>query len=121
MTILITLPLPPRELSPNARPHRMAKARAAKKYRRFAWAVALEQIGRRDAPRWSRATARARFYFRDRRSFADGDNLLASLKPAFDGVADAGVVRNDRDLKHEPVDQEVDLWNPRVEIEVVEG
>lgn len=33
----------------------------------------------------------------------DRDNLLASLKAAFDGIADAGLVENDAGLTHLPV------------------
>lgn len=37
----VTLPWPPKELSPNARVHHKAKARVAKAYRETAWALEL--------------------------------------------------------------------------------
>jgi len=63
------------------------------------------------------ARVTARFFFRNRRR-RDRDNLLASLKPAFDGLADAGVVGNDSGMVHMPVEQYVDRTNPRVELVV---
>jgi crossover junction endodeoxyribonuclease RusA len=112
--LVVTLRLPPRILSPNARPNRYAKAEAVRQYRETAHLLALaERPGR--PMRCARVTAT--FYFRDRRP-RDGDNLLASLKPAFDGLADAGVVTNDSGLVHMPVEQRLDRAKPRVEIAV---
>ena len=112
--MVIVLPLPPRELSPNARPHYMAKARAVKRYRQTAWLCALAV-----RPRQPLQTARvtSRFFFRTCRR-RDRDNLLASLKPAFDGIADARVVTNDAGMIHMPVEQYVDRRDPRVEVAV---
>jgi crossover junction endodeoxyribonuclease RusA len=111
--IVITLPLPAPCLSPNARPHFMQKARATKAYRTAAFIEARKH----KAERWKRATAQATFYKATKR-VSDSDNLLASLKSAYDGIADAGIVANDRDLTHKPVVQLVDRANPRVEIEL---
>lgn len=90
----ITLPLPPKELSPNARVHWAAKARAVKGYREYAWAEAKRLIGRDAAPKWKNATAQATFHFL---TFArrDKDNFQAMLKPAFDGIRDAGIIDDD--------------------------
>jgi crossover junction endodeoxyribonuclease RusA len=110
--MVIVLPLPPRELSPNARPHYMAKARAVKRYRETAHLLALAE---RPGRPMSTARVTARFFFRTRRR-RDRDNLLASLKPAFD--ADARVVTNDAGMIHMPVEQYVDRIAPRVEIVV---
>jgi hypothetical protein len=63
------------------------------------------------------AKVTARFFFRTRRR-RDRDNLLASLKPAFGGIADARVVANDSGMIHMPVEQYVDRTDPRVEIVV---
>ena len=63
------------------------------------------------------ARVTSKFFFRDRRR-RDRDNLLASLKPAFDGIADARVVTNDSGMIHMPVEQYVDRPDPRVEIMV---
>jgi len=112
----ITLPLPPRELSPNWRGHWAQKAKAVKKYRQLAWAVAMSET----RCNWPTANAQATFYFRDRRR-RDRDNLLASLKSAFDGLTDAGVIDDDSGLTHLPVIVEYDKANPRVEITVEGG
>ncbi|MBM4019810.1 MAG: endodeoxyribonuclease RusA [Planctomycetes bacterium] len=112
--MVIVLPLPPRELSPNARPHYMAKARAVKRYRETAY---LSSLAVRLVRPMQAAKVTARFFFRTCRH-RDRDNLLASLKPAFDGIADARVVGNDAGMIHMPVEQYVDRADPRVEIVV---
>jgi Holliday junction resolvase RusA-like endonuclease len=48
----------------------------------------------------------------------DPDNALAMLKPYFDGLADAGVLANDRNLAHNPIRFEKDKTNPRVEVTI---
>jgi crossover junction endodeoxyribonuclease RusA len=110
LEIGVVLPLPARNLSPNSRVCWQAKARSVKAYRLFSFSLA-----QRYPRRWKSAEAEATFYFADRRR-RDRDNLLASLKAAFDGIAAAGVVEDDADLTHLPVRIEVDRENPRVEI-----
>lgn len=117
--ITIILPLPRRILSPNGRAHFHPKAKAVKAYRTLAMAAARNATPG-PSPRWERARALTRFFFSDRLR-RDGDNLLASLKPAFDGIVDAGVLADDRGLSHEPVGVYVDRANPRVEITLTEG
>lgn len=114
----IVMSLPPRELWPNARPHRLAKARAAKAYRRTAWGYALASPFRN--ARWPAAVAMVRAFFPDARG-RDEDNLGAALKPLWDGIADAGVVVNDHCLHHLPMGRAVDRANPRLEVEVWEA
>ena len=114
--IVITLRLPPAELSPNERPHRAAKARAVRRYREAAYLYALAA---RPGRPMQAARVTSRFFFRDR-CRRDGDNLLSSLKAGFDGLADARVIGNDAGMIHMPVEQYVDRANPRVEIEVEE-
>ena len=114
--IVITLRLPPRELSPNGRPGWAPKARAVRRYRETAHLLALAA---RPGRPMERARVTAKFYFVDRRQ-RDPDNLLASLKSAIDGLVDAHVVGNDANMVHMPIEQYVDRANPRVEIEVQE-
>ena len=117
----ITLPPPPRELSPNhtigSRGARLGKAMKVKQYRQSACYHALSAMGRTTPPRWERATARAVFYCATKRR-RDADNALGSLKAAFDGLRDAGVIADDSGLTHEPVVFAVDRERPRVEISV---
>ena len=86
----VRLDLPPKELTPNCRCHFMAKANKTKKYRSAAMEtamVAASEAGMSDP--MDRASVKATFYCRDSRAM-DADNALASLKAAFDGLADAG-------------------------------
>ena len=118
-SVTIELPLPHKNLSPNSRCHYMAKATATKKARRdarhasalawYQWAII--------APQWAEATVQATFYFKDRRK-RDRDNLLASLKASFDGLADSRLIANDSGLTHLPVKVDVDKKNPRVVLTV---
>lgn len=93
---VVSLGLPPKACSPNARVHWAAKHRAVKKYRE---AARLTAMGLRNREPLDNPVAHATFYFRVKRT-RDADNLLASLKAAFDGLADAGLVRNDSELRH---------------------
>jgi len=126
-SVTVTLPLPPRELSPNhtvgSRGGRFRKAGKTKQYRVVAaWAAVDAMVEhnfdhkREDGPcLWPTATVQATFYFKDKRR-RDRDNLLASMKAAFDGLADAGLVTNDAGFTYLPVRVEVDKANPRVEL-----
>lgn len=116
-TVTVKLPLPPRALHPNSRPHYMAKANAAKKYRANAGVVASCQwVG--PPPKWNAAQVHIVFFFRDERR-RDRDNLLAWMKAGMDGIADSGIVRNDADFTYMPVLVSKDRKNPRVEVEIV--
>ncbi|NLX97583.1 MAG: RusA family crossover junction endodeoxyribonuclease [Rhodopirellula sp.] len=90
-----------------------------KAYRAQAWSTALSASKYR-APKWSTATAQATFYHATNHR-RDADNLLASLKAAFDGIASAGVVANDSGITHMPVVRLIDKKLPRVEIRIERG
>lgn len=93
MTITITLPWPPAVLSPNARAHWTAKAKAAAKVRRDACYLA-QAAGARMLP-WAGMAVAIEFRPPDRRLY-DTDNLLARCKAALDGVADATGIDDSR-------------------------
>lgn len=80
----MTLPWPPKELSPNARVHWRQKHKHAKAYRRTCGLIVLAL----DA---SRLTGKKYFWVTfcppNRRSY-DDDNLLARFKAGRDGIAD---------------------------------
>lgn len=101
MTVTIYLPLPPAALNPNARVHWRTKAKATKAYREAArWAAHAPH-----AAQWKVADIQAHFRFgQDRRR--DRDNLLASLKAAFDGLVDAGLLADDSGVVLLPVTYE---------------
>lgn len=81
----VVLPWPCRELSPNARVHWARKARAAKTYGTIAAFEAL-QLKRPKGLKCVRVVIE--FYPPDNRR-RDLDNMLASMKPAIDGIAAA--------------------------------
>lgn len=99
MSVTMTLPLPSKELSPNSRVHWRVKAKATKSARQHSHALGLV-AGR---PMWKSANVRCVFTFGDKRQ-RDRDNLLASMKAYFDGLADAGIVENDSQLTYLPVE-----------------
>ncbi|MDH3719353.1 MAG: hypothetical protein OES79_14635 [Planctomycetota bacterium] len=115
----ITLPLPPKGLSPNDRMHWAWKAAAVKKYRSWSAAVTRTEIACSletclEIP-WKAAKVQPVFYFKDRRR-RDRDNLAASLKAAYDGLVDAGLLVDDEGLVPLPPEIGVDKDNPRVEL-----
>lgn len=113
-SITITLPLPDKCLSPNARVFWAKKARAVKSYREHTkWLCAVEICCLKKP--WNKASYTARFYFPDKRR-RDADNAIASIKSALDGAADAGLVVNDSGLWPERPEFHVDKTNPRLEI-----
>lgn len=95
--IVIDLPWPPKELSPNARVHRMEKARVARQYRQdCAWTTVEAAGGIHRCPRLTGSDLEliAEFRMPDKR-WSDADNLLAMIKSGIDGVCDATGI-NDR-------------------------
>ena len=96
---MITLPWPPKELSPNSRTHRLAKAKAAKAYRLACWAIAKESRIKLPAGRHALKLT----FFPPTRQARDLDNCLASIKSGLDGVADAWGI-NDRDFRPITID-----------------
>ena len=118
----ITMTLPPKELSPNARPHWAAKGRAAKAHRleaKVMTTTALLDVAL--GTDWSVATVRPIFFHKTRHK-RDRDNLSSSLKAARDGIADAmttwGLVSDDNGFIPLPPVSDVDKSKPRVEITV---
>lgn len=96
MTIELTLPWPPRELSPNARLHWSKVAAAKRKYRAACWALTLESCAH-FVPKLPDSKLRVHLLFiaPDRRSY-DLDGLLSRMKSGLDGVADALKVNDKR-------------------------
>lgn len=104
--LVIILPLPPKALSPNARKHWTGRAEAASTYRQHAWAMTRNAMHERAkveqatsfpgplrplrAPVLVDIIATYRIHRR-----RDEDNLYASVKPALDGIVDAGLIPDD--------------------------
>lgn len=93
----IELRPPPKAVRPNARVHHMARARAVKHYRTIARLLATHAMRGQRPPGWLQARAKVVAYHATGNRM-DPDNLIASLKPAFDGIADSGMISNDRGL-----------------------
>lgn len=85
MALSVTLPWPPKELSPNARVHWAALARAKRAYRHACAMQALAQGACRVQA--TRLHLSLVFYPPSRRAF-DLDNALARMKSGLDGLAD---------------------------------
>lgn len=116
--IIITVPLPPKACDPNARFHWAAKAKGVKACRLRACLLAAEALkGKR--PAWAKASVQVQAFFPTAR-FPDPDNLIARLKATFDGIADAGVVANDKGLWPERPEIAKDKANPRVVLTITE-
>jgi len=122
-TITITLPVPPRELSPNGRTHWAVKARHVKEARTLAQVEAHNAMicaGFPKQAKWERAKVTAKVIKRDRRGRMDDDNFKASCKSYCDGVCDAGLILNDRGLEWGDVAYVIDkAAEPHVELTFV--
>lgn len=84
---MIILPFPPKILSPNARPHWAALAKAKKLYRRDCFLDARIQ-GVKTLKDVQTLNVHLVFFPPDRRP-RDADNMLAAMKSGNDGLADA--------------------------------
>jgi crossover junction endodeoxyribonuclease RusA len=90
---VIELPWPPRELSPNARPHFMARARAAKAYRMTAhWATKATYV----PPHGDTGDIALRITFYPPSRRIDRQNMPGWIKAGVDGIADALGVNDKR-------------------------
>lgn len=120
MRLVITLPIPPRTLNPNGRGHWAKKSRVAKTYRDAGRNAAIDAMNRAKMRKpFASAKVTPVFYFKDARR-RDKDNFLASAKSLLDGVADAGVVKDDSQFTYLPVEFKVDKADPRLEL-IIEG
>lgn len=116
VNLIVTLPLPPRSLSPNSRGHWATKARAVGNYRADARLATLSALhDAREVCAWDAASIEPHFYHRANRK-RDGDNATASLKAGFDGAVDAGLVKDDCNIRHLPAVFHIDKLHPRVEL-----
>lgn len=101
----VTLPWPPKELSPNARLHWSKKSKAAKAYRTACFALARE-AGLKSVPFEGRIHLWIDFFPPDRRH-RDDDNMIATFKAGRDGLADALGVDDKRFVCHPFVSERI--------------
>lgn len=116
MAILLDLPWPHKHLSPNARPHPMARARAVKNARGIARTLTMPQA-RKHGP-LGEGEIRFAVTFNPPGNYGyDDDNLMASIKAYRDGIADALKVNDTRFRTERPViGPVVKHGNVRIEI-----
>lgn len=124
-TLLVKLPPPPGCLSPNKKGralHWAEKGRAVKRARLDAGLTAMVAI-REQGVRvpFKQATLQGRWWFAVKR-YRDDDNYNSWCKAYRDGLADAGIVKNDKDFTWLPPVILVDptLKRPVLEIVVTE-
>ncbi len=89
----IILPWPPKGLHPNDRVHFMAKSRATKKAR--SWAFAATREAKAVAPEDGRIAVEITFHPSNNRA-RDKDGLLSSAEAYLDGISDALDVNDSR-------------------------
>ena len=119
MTYKITMPIPPLALRPNGRSHWRVKAKATKLFRGMANLRMQSSLGKDNPPKWGKAVIQFDFYFKTVR-FLDPDNAVASCKAIIDGIADSGIIGNDRHMWPLRPTMQKDAKNPRLEITVME-
>lgn len=91
-------------LSPNARVHWSVKNRAAREFRALAKYAAMQDG--RPATILGPVSVSVRVLWPARRRKSDADNALASVKAAVDGLTDAGVWQDDRQIVRMSIEQE---------------
>jgi len=117
-TLKIVLPFPAANLNPNRRGGRSWQATADEKSE----AVQIGKIATLEALEGKRPVIATpvkfsiTFYCPDRRR-RDIDNLLASLKPSLDGIANATGI-DDSVIEEMQLIKRYDLSNPRVEVSI---
>jgi len=117
MKFVITIPMPPKELSPNGRTHWAKKARLVRAERMRACVLALSCKHAGYGFPWSSATVTIEARFKTVR-FQDFDNILASLKPSLDGFQDAGIVTDDNHFEIGKITRIKDKENPGITITI---
>jgi hypothetical protein len=123
-SVTIILPLPNKVLEPNCTigslGGRFLKAAATKKYRRIS-REAVEAEGIESIP-WEHIIVKVAFFYKTNRRH-DQDNAMGSLKAAYDGIVDSGLVSDD-DYEHMERGLptfDTDRQFPRVELTITRG
>lgn len=116
--ITIAVPVPPRELSPNARAHWRAMSAKKKAYKLVCLAAA-NLCDNLPASPFAKATIRYEGYFNARAW--DDDNLIGAMKYARDSFARAGIVADDKDFKTIGAECFGYSKNPRVIVTIEEA
>ena len=116
-SITITFPMPDSKLSLNSRIHWAVRQKLARAARSTARIASLAALAGRTPPGWVKARYDLKAYFKTM-AFPDPDNLTTRLKSTLDGIADSGIIREDRALWPERPIFRKDARNPRLEITI---
>lgn len=123
-SVTLTLPVPHKYLNPNNAGRSLAFARGKGRVKRAAKGnayLAALHATKSARPMWKRATVHVTLYCRTPSGLRmDADNLIASLKPIADGIAEAGIVENDIGFVWLPPVKVVDKANPRLVLVLTE-
>ena len=111
-TVTIVLPLPPRELWKNSRPHWAKKSAVGGKHRQASKLYTI-QVLKCARPLWVQAVIDFDFYWPDKRR-RDPLNVIGAMSWAIDGLVDAGLLWDDDKTTPGKVRMNVDAENPRV-------
>lgn len=112
-SITITLPLPYKQLAPNARVNWTIKSKLTKAHRKVAHLRTVAALKGNAPEGWMKSKLEVSAYFPTYR-FPDPDNFMASLKAYEDGIADSGVIVDDKSLQLEKPIFAKDARRPRV-------
>jgi Holliday junction resolvase RusA-like endonuclease len=116
-SITITFPMPDSKLSLNSRIHWAVRQKLARHARSTARIASLAALAGRKPPGWVKARYDLKAYFKTA-AFPDPDNLTTRLKSSLDGIADSGIIADDKSLWPERPEFFKDSRNPRIEITI---
>ncbi len=116
-SITITIPIPHKCLSQNARPHWATRAKHFKGSKNATIAACLEVCD--TAPMWDHAAADA-VWFHKTGNRPDYGNAWGLLKAAFDGIEAAFIVIDDKNLRTRDMTFIKDAKNPRVVLTITQ-
>ena len=94
----LRIPRPPKSQSPNSRAHWRPRALDKKEYRETVEMLARNKAEGRDL-KISKCKIVSHWIFK-RKARRDSDNLIGSLKAAFDALTRAGVLADDYEVEH---------------------
>ena len=113
------IPNVPSEIRGNTRCHWRVRHKLRKELREFTVLMTRSELAKRgeERPQWSWAVAQSYWTWPNLRSMSDPDNLLHGLKACWDGMQQAGLFVDDRNMVHLPCIQAVG-GRPGVKIKV---
>lgn len=116
-SLTIIIDIPDSKLSINSSAHWRTKHAPKTAAKEIGWVKAKEQMGKHPAfAPWGPFRIEVAWNARQENWIPDVDNLFSSLKPYIDGVASAGLFKNDKAMEVGRVLRGVDKEEPHVVI-----